>query len=82
MLGKRLHVVGLTVTPHETNTGDLLSVFLQKRIQCAVIQNIPYVFTKMWTVAAHTSVRTISEIHREGHLIGNLLEDNIVVVVF
>ena len=40
------------------------------------------IVTQMRTVASHASVRAMGDVHREGHLVGNLLENNIVIVVF
>ena len=46
------------------------------------IQSLPRVLAQMRAVAAHASVRAVGEVHREGYLVGDLLEDDIVVVVF
>ena len=45
------------------------------------IQDHPRVLAQMRAVAAHTPVRAVGEVHREGHFVGDLLEDDIVVVV-
>ena len=76
------NVLRLTVAPHEAHAGNLPAVFVQNPVQHVRIQRLPDVVAQMRTVTAYAPVRTVGEVHRKGHLIGNLLEDNIVVVVF
>lgn len=82
MPGQRFHVVGLCVAPHEADAGDLLAVFVQQRIQRLFGQGMTDVFAQVRAVAAHAPVRAVGDVHGEGHLVGDLLEDDIVVVVF
>ncbi len=82
VLGQCRHVLRLAVPSHETDTGHLSPVLGQQSIQGGRIQCLPDIVPQMRAVAPYTSVRTMRYIHRKGHLIGDFLEDNIVVVVF
>ena len=76
------HVLGLTVATHKAHAGYLPTVFVQNPIQHGRVQRLPDVVAQMRTVTAYAPMRAVGEVHRKGHLIGNLLEDNIVIVVF
>ena len=82
MLSQSGHIFGLPVTSHEADTRNLPSVFRQQTVQRILVQDLSDVQMQMRTMTAHAPMRTVGDIHREGHLIGNLLEDDIVVVVF
>lgn len=74
-------LLGLFVAAHEADAGDLPPVFVQQPVQRLLIQRLPNVVAQVRTMAPHTPVRAVGDIHREGHLIGNLLKDDVVIVV-
>ena len=74
-------LLGLFVAAHEADASNLPPVFVQQPVQRLLIQRRPDVVAQVRAMAPHTPVRAIGDVHREGHLIGNLLEDDVVVVV-
>lgn len=82
MLRQCFHILGQAVAAHEAHAGDLPPVFVQEGVQSTLVQHIPDVLLQVRTMAAHAPVRTMRDVHGEGHLVGNLLEDDVVVVVF
>ena len=60
---------------------NLSSVFLQQGVQRPVVQHVSDILAQMRAMAAHAPVRAVGEVHREGHFVGDLLEDDVVVVV-
>ena len=82
MVGQQLHLVRRGIPAHKADAGDGSAITFQDVVQRLLVQRLANIFLQMRTVASGAVVWTMGDVHREGHLSGNLLKDNIVVIVF
>ncbi len=82
ILRQLIHVLRLGVTAHETNTGDVVPILFDKRIEHHGGKRFTDVPPQIFRMTSRTMAGTIGNIDREGHLVGNLLKNNTGIDVF
>ena len=70
------------IAAHEAEAGNLFPVFGEQLVDFGLVEGEADVFVEVRTMAAGAVVRAIGDVDGEGHLVGNLLEYDVEVVVF
>ena len=81
MTGKAEDFFGRLVAAHETDTSDETFIAVNEAVEKLFVQGFANIFPQMRAMASYAPVRAVGEVHREGNLVGDLLEDDIVVVI-
>ena len=82
ILCQLVDTLGISITTHKGNTGDVAAILLHKIINSIGIQGKPDVLPKVAAVAAWAATGTIRNINRQCHLVGYLLEYDACIDVF
>lgn len=77
---QRLNIIREAVPPHKAETGNLPSVLCQQIVQHLGIQLMSDILMQVGTMALRASMRTIGEVDGKSHFIGNLLENDVVII--
>ena len=75
------HLVFRSVTTHDAYAGDVATINLNESIQFVFSEFGAYILPQMRAVAGRAMIRAVGEVNRQTHLVGNLLKDDVVVVV-
>ena len=58
------HLLRLTVTAHEADTGNVTAIAFQQTVKHIIIKRVTYILLQLRTVTAWTAVRTLGEVKR------------------
>jgi len=82
VLRQHVHALGITITPHEGDAGDIAPVLVDKSIDGIGVQGQADVLPEIMAVTPRTVTRAIRDVDGQCHLVGYLLKHNAGINVF
>ncbi len=79
VMHERVDFRGGGIAAHQRNTSDIAVAISNQRVQCLRSQRFPLVGPQIRGMTTRTATGASREVHRQSHLIGHLLEDNVAI---